>query len=297
MPRLRQLLLLFVLLWLAGPATLLAQTETPAAANKRLFDRTVDELNFRTMETVYDRSFTRRKFPVTLRTAKARREFDDFADRSDLKTLFHNYNGVSERYKGRFGKGRTDLVEFEKQLNSILIDRNFEFFIRVLPRDERVALIRALQRVIKQGTAQFNASEDPEPAALAADGAAVPPADVDAEAPLASPIEDPAPEPETVAPTTASRTGALTSNAAPEAGVPSRYGLLDYLSFLMAAAALGLTLRLTLVTVPELQRRLDGAYEPQADDDLEEDAPEAAFSPVKRRAGLPEDRYEDGDDS
>jgi hypothetical protein len=49
----------------------MAQAETPVEANKRLFDRSIDELNFRTMETVYDKSFTRRKFPVTLRTSAA----------------------------------------------------------------------------------------------------------------------------------------------------------------------------------------------------------------------------------
>ncbi|MBG8554853.1 hypothetical protein [Hymenobacter guriensis] len=295
MLRFRQLLPLVLLLWLVGPATLLAQTEAPAAANKRLFDRTVDELNFRTMETVYDKSFTRRKFPITLRTAKARREFDDFMGRDDLKTLFQNYNGVSERFKNRFGQGRTDLVEFEKQLNSILIDRNFEFFIRVLPRDERVMLIRALQRVIKQGTAQFNASEDPEPTTLAADGAAVPPADVDAEAPLASPIEDPTPEPdgETVA-QSARKTGALTSTG-PSDTPPSRYGLLDYITFLMALASLGLTLRLTLVTVPELRRRLDGAYDLPTDEEPEDEETEPAYAAPKRRRELPEDRYEDGE--
>ena len=154
MPRFRSLLLLF--LWLAVPASLRAQTSSPAVANKQLFDRTVDEMNFRTMETVYDKLFTRGKFPANLRTAKARKDFDNFFGRADLLTLFRNYNGVSERYKGRFGKGRTDLAEFEKQLNSILVDRNFEFFIRVLPRDERVALIRSLQRVVRQGAAQFS---------------------------------------------------------------------------------------------------------------------------------------------
>ena len=116
MPRFRPLLPLFLLLWLVLPTVLLAQSADPSAANKRLFDRTVDELNYRTMETVYDKSFTRAKFPAGLRTAKARREFDTFFGRDDLKKLFRNYNGVSERFKSQFGKGRTDLMEFEKQL-------------------------------------------------------------------------------------------------------------------------------------------------------------------------------------
>ncbi|NVO86583.1 hypothetical protein, partial [Hymenobacter terrestris] len=167
--RIRPLPLLFLLLGLVLPLLLAAQsTIGPAAANKRLFDRTVDELNFRTMETVYDKSFARAKYPVSLRATKARAEFDNYFGRDDLQKLFRNYNGVSERFKSRFGKGRTDLLEFEKQLNSLLVDRNFEFFIRVLPRDERVALVRTLQRSIKQSAAQFNASQDPAPDELAA---------------------------------------------------------------------------------------------------------------------------------
>ena len=194
----------FRLLWLVallGGKLLLtlspARAETPAAANKRLFDRTVDGLNFRTMETVYDKSFTRRKFPASLTTQQARKQFDDFAGNAELQKLFLNYNDVSEQFKTRFGRGRTDLAEFERQLNGILVDKNFEFFIRVIPRDERVALIRSLQRYIKQATAQFNASQDPAPDELATDAATVPPADG---APTPPPgdvaVEDPAPQPE-----------------------------------------------------------------------------------------------------
>ena len=127
----RFLLLWSVLLgWTLTPGILLAQSESTAAANKRLFDRTIDELNFRTMETVYDKSFTRRKFPVTLRTQAQRKQFDDFAGNAELRKLFHNYNDIAERFKGRFGKGRTDLAEFERQLSAVLVDKNFEFFIR-----------------------------------------------------------------------------------------------------------------------------------------------------------------------
>ncbi|MBB4601321.1 hypothetical protein HNQ93_001318 [Hymenobacter luteus] len=285
MPRFRQLLLLFLLLWLAVPAVLLAQTETPAAANKRLFDRTVDELNFRTMETVYDKSFARGKFPVSLRTAKARREFDNFPGRDDLKKLFQNYNSVSDRFKSRFGKGRTDLVEFEKQLNTILVDRNFEFFIRVLPRDERIALIRSLQRAIKQGAAQFNASQDPAPEELAADGAAVPPADIDPASassanttPEAVAAEDPQPEPEV----------ALASPATGYAGPRSldtapRHDWMDYLNLLLSGSSLLLLLYLVTSVLPDLRSRLDALTE-----DQELPAPR-----TRRPAPLPEDRYED----
>lgn len=285
MLRFRQLLPLFVLLWLAVPTVLLAQTETPAAANKRLFDRTVDELNFRTMETVYDKSFARGKFPESLRSAKARKEFDNFPGRDDLKKLFQNYNGVSDRFKGRFGRGRTDLVEFEKQLNTILVDRNFEFFIRVLPRDERVALIRSLQRVIKQGAARFNASEDPAPEDLAADGAAVPPADIDAASASAAATpdaaaEDPQPEPEVALATPAAGyPGPRSLDAAP------RHDWMDYLTLLLSGSSLLLLLYLVTSVLPDVRARLEALSDDQG--------PAAATRSRRRSAPLPEDRYDD----
>ena len=287
MPRFRPLLPLFLLLWLAVPATLRAQVKGPAAANKQLFDRTVEELNFRTMETVYDKSFTRRKFPVTMRTAKARREFTDFNGRTDLQTLFQNYNGVSERYKARFGKGRTDLVEFEKQLNAILVDKNFEFFIRVLPRDERVALIRLLQRVIKQGAAQFNASEDPVPEDLAADGAAVPPADVDAPSTTATATEDPSPQPEAGLTSTTVTSSTTTPRAL---DVAVRHDWVDYLTLLLAGSSTLLLLFLITSVLPDLRARLDGLA-----DELENQQP--APRPRVRAGALPEDRYDDEEEN
>ncbi|MBT9392857.1 hypothetical protein KLP40_06750 [Hymenobacter sp. NST-14] len=281
MPRFRPLLPLFLLLWLALPALLVAQSGDPAAANKRLFDRTVDELNYRTMETVYDKSFTRAKFPAGLRTAKARREFDTFFGRDDLKKLFRNYNGVSERFKGQFGKGRTDLMEFEKQLNSILVDRNFEFFIRVLPREERVSLVRNLQRIIKQGAAQFNASQDPAPEEIAADGAAVPPADgptpaLDAPATVA---EDPQPQPE--AALTTSYAGPRPLDVAP------RHDWMDYLSLMLASGSFLLVLYLTVSVLPALRSRLEEA--------LPEESEPQVRTPRRRSPALPEDRYEEED--
>lgn len=276
--RFRQLLPLVLLLWLVVPGPLRAQMETPAAANKRLFDRTVEELNFRTMETVYDKSFARGKFPASLRSVKARQEFNNFPGRDDLKKLFHNYNDISARYKSRFGKGRTDLVEFEKELNTILVDRNFEFFIRVLPRDERVALIRSLQRYIKQGAAQFNASEDPAPEDLAADAAAVPPADGETATLAPAAAEDPQPAPE----------ASLTS--VPEAGyaaprsldVAPRHDWMDYLTLMLASGSFLLLLYLVTSVLPDLRTRLDTLS----------DAEPAAPRP-RRRAPLPDDRYED----
>ena len=277
--RFRQLLPLVLLLWLVVPGPLRAQMETPAAANKRLFDRTVEELNFRTMETVYDKSFARGKFPASLRSVKARQEFNNFPGRDDLKQLFHNYNDISARYKSRFGKGRTDLVEFEKELNTILVDRNFEFFIRVLPRDERVALIRSLQRYIKQGAAQFNASEDPAPEDLAADAAAVPPADGEtATLTPAAAAEDPQPAPE----------AALTS--VPDAGyaaprsldVAPRHDWMDYLTLMLASGSFLMLLYLVTSVLPDLRTRLDTLSDA-----------EPAVPRARRRAPLPEDRYED----
>ncbi|WP_375433666.1 hypothetical protein [uncultured Hymenobacter sp.] len=281
MPRLRLFLPLFLVLWLAAPCLIRAQTESAAAANKRLFDRTVDELNFRTMETVYDKSFTRRKFPVSLRTAKARKDFNDFDGRTDLQTLFQNYNGVSERYKNRFGQNRTDLAEFEKQLRSILVDKNFEFFVRVLPRDERVSLIRGLERFIQQSAAQFNASEDAAPDELAADGAAVPPADVDA--PLTTTAEEAGPSPD------ATPAPVISSSPRPLDKV-IQHDWVDYLTLMLAGASLLLLLFLVTSVLPDMRSRLDA---------LTDELDRQTGTPTTRRSAnaLPEDRYEDEDEN
>jgi hypothetical protein len=130
----RRSLSLFLLLF-----SLASYGQTPAETNKQLFDRTIDELNFRTFETVYDKHFTRQKYPASLRTAAARRQFAGFENNTELQQLFLNYNGVAERYKTRFGNGPLSQAEFEKQLSGVVRDRNFEFFIRGLPRDERSA--------------------------------------------------------------------------------------------------------------------------------------------------------------
>ncbi|TGE24877.1 hypothetical protein E5K00_06665 [Hymenobacter aquaticus] len=283
-----RLLFSLALLLVAGLGTGHAQVEAPAVANKRLFDRTVDELNFRTMETVYDKSFTRNKFPVTLRSHKARKEFDGFGGNANLKKLFLNYNDVSERFKGRFGKGRTDLAEFEKQLNALLIDKNFEFFIRVLPRDERVALIRSLQRAIKQASAQFNASEDPNPEDVAVDEAAVPPADIDAVPTPTDAVEDPAPQPDAQAgPTLASP-----SAAGRPLDISVRHDWVDYLALLLSATSTLLLFYIVSSVLPDLRARLDGLAE-----ELEERQPTDAARARKRPAGtLPQDRYGDEDD-
>ncbi|UOR07515.1 hypothetical protein MUN82_10555 [Hymenobacter aerilatus] len=265
--------LLWVVLLIGwAPVAGWAQTETPAVANKRLFDRTVDELNFRTMETVYDKTFTRRKFPVSLRTQQQRKQFDDFNGNTDLKKLFLNYNDLSERFKSRFGKGRTDLAEFERQLNGLLIDKNFEFFISVIPRDERIALIRAEQRIIKQATAQFNASQDPTPDELATDAATVPPADGTAlPSGDAAELEDVAPQPEVVVPNSG---GPIIRSA----DVPSTHDWFDYLTLALAlGSSLGLLYVLTSV-LPEMRARLNELDPTHA---------------TRSSDPLPSDRYED----
>ena len=273
---------LVVLLLLAQ----LGHAETPAEANKRLFDKTIDELNFRTMETVYDKSFTRGKFPITLRTAAARRSFDEFGNNTPLKQLFMNYNGVAERYKNRYGNGPNTLAEFEKQLKSVLLDKNFEFFIHNLPRDERVALVRAEQRLIQQATAQFNASGAPE------DVAAVPPADVDAQpeeavtAPLTT-ITDASAE------TTAdSNEQPLTSPGA--SGPSPNRTWFDYLQFFMSLSSFLLLLYLATTVLPAMSRRINNL---SADPEPEPE-PRSIASRLRpnRSQGLREDRYEEEED-
>ena len=263
-----------------------AHAETPAQANKRLFDKTVDELNFRTMETVYDKSFTRGKFPLTLRTAGARREFDGFGTNTGLKQLFMNYNGVAERYKNRFGNGPVTLAEFEKQLKSILLDKNFEFFIRNLPRDERVALIRAEQRLIQQSTAQFNASGAPE------DVAAVPPADAgpEPEAPVSAPLTTHGED----ASNAATDEEPLATVPAEATGASPRRDWFDYFSFFLSLTSTLLLLYLATSVLPAMSRRINNL---SADPEPEPE-PRSFASRLRstRSNSLQEDRYEEDED-
>ncbi|MGI4886790.1 MAG: hypothetical protein ACRYFR_17680 [Janthinobacterium lividum] len=279
----------------------LARAQAPAQANKALFDKTVDELNFRTFETVYDKSFTRGKFPVTLRTAAARRQFDQFGDNAALKQLFQNYNASAERYKNRFGTGPVSLAEFTKQLNGVLRDRNFEFFIHGLPRDERVALVRAEERLIKQAGAQFNAAGAP------ADAAAVP---ADAEGPMAAPLttnggdDDTRTAPAAPAAETAAGAPATTDDTAvatpPAAGPAPRHNWLDYLTFLLSLSSFLLLLHLVLNVIPGLQRRLDYlAPEGEPEPDAAPPTPGRSLLSRLRDAQpkpLRDDRYADDDE-
>lgn len=129
-------------------------------ANKALFDRTVDRLNFQTMERVYDTRFVRDKFPVDLLSRAQRREFKDFHGDAAFEKLFHNYNDEAEKFKNRFSaeKGPLTLPNFEKGLRGILVDANFEFFVSKLRKEDRSALIRKLEGTIKQAITQYDAS-------------------------------------------------------------------------------------------------------------------------------------------
>jgi hypothetical protein len=280
--------LLLALLLLLGP---LAQAETPAQANKRLFDKTIDELNFRTMETVYDKSFTRGKFPLTLRTAAARRQFDGFGTNAALKQLFMNYNGIAERYKNRFGNGPMTLAEFEKQLKSVLLDKNFEFFIHNLPRDERVALIRAEQRLIQQASAQFNDSgQSAGPAAQAAETEAQP------EAPVSAPLTTTNSGSEEVEAPVRSEEAPLTSTpvVAEAPGAAPRHDWLDYFTLLFSLGSLLTLLYLTTSVLPAMSRRINNL----AADPEPEPEPRSFASRLRpeRSQGLREDSYGDDDE-
>jgi hypothetical protein len=291
--------------------SLASQAQTPAQTNKQLFDRTIDELNFRTFETVYDKHFTRQKYPVSLRSAAARRQFAGFENNTELQELFRNYNGVAERYKTRFGNGSLTLAEFEKQLNGVLRDRNFEFFIRGLPRDEKSALIRAEQRVIRQATAQFNASDAP----------AVKPVPEPEEPLAAAPLTTNGPEPSDVEPT--ANAGAA---AAPElrpaalseegSGATSGPGWVGYFTLLLSLGSFGMLLYTVASLLPELHRlraRVRTLEAEQTYDDApaegEPDTADEPELPTTPRNGffsrfrpaatseLPADNYDDDDHS
>jgi hypothetical protein len=299
-------LLLFSLASYAQPQA--GGSQTPAEANKQLFDRTIDELNFRTFETVYDKHFTRQKFPDNLRTAAARRQFANFENNAELQKLFLNYNGVAERYKTRFGTGALTQAEFEKQLSGVMRDRNFEFFIRGLPRDERSALIRTEQRTIRQAVAQFNASGAPaakpapepeEPLAAAAPLTTNGPAPGDAE-----PTASPAPEPEISATRAALAEPASDSTTGP--------GFVGYFTLLLSLGSFALLLYTVASLLPELRslRRRVRDFEaeqyyaaPEGDEAADEPAPPAERGPgffsrfrPQSTGELPTDSYDDNDD-
>ena len=291
------------------------RAQTPTQANKQLFDRTVDELNFHTFEAVYDKHFPRQTYPATLRTAAARKQFTQFEGNAALEKLFQNYNDGAERYKTRFGGGSLAQPEFEKQLNGIVLDRNFEFFIRGLPRDEKTALVRQQKQVIKKAVAQFNASGE----------TTAPPATETDEQPLASaPLttHGPAPgEAATLATTDDNGDDVATTPAgpvlrgdapAPASGGPGWVGYLTLLSSLASLALLLYVARAVLPDVRRLRARVRALEAGQAaapgasaedgytTDDAEEtpatSRTSAFFKSLRPPKGMVRDRYDEDDE-
>ncbi len=248
----------FLLLLLSGWVPALA---ADAAANKALFDRTVDRLNLQTMEGVYDARFARKKFPAGLLTRADRRAFKDFNGDAGFEKLFLNYNDEAEKYKGRFGNGPATLAAFEKGLRGILLDANFEFFLaKAARREDRAALIRKLEGTIKQAVAQYDASgedigEARQPDTLAgatideddARDADESPADA-SEAQVDALNQTATPTPDAVAPAT---------GPAPAAGG----GWRATLTLLLALGAAGGVAYLLFVVVPALRAQTPRPFE------------------------------------
>jgi hypothetical protein len=286
---------LLLFLWLPLVAAAQGASQTPAQANKQLFDRTIDELNFRTFETVYDKHFTRQKYPTSLRTAAARKAFTDFEGNAELQRLFANYNGVAERYKTRFGGGPLTLAEFEKQLSGVLRDRNFEFFIRGLPLDEKRALIRTEQRVIKQAMAQFNASGGAAPAGPEPEEPLAPAAPLTTHGPLPQDgTSASSPAADADASTTTTAEAPLTSPAASAEAPGSGPGWVGYLTLLLSLGSFGLLLYTVGTLLPELRRlrrqvraleATPATFYPGAETDPEADYP-APTEPAAPRPSL-----------
>lgn len=247
----------------------LTPARADAAANKALFDRTVDRLNFQTMEGVYDARFARKKFPATLLTRVERKGFKEFNGDAAFEKLFLNYNDEAEKYKSRFGTGATTLATFEKGLRGILVDANFEFFLaKAARREDRAAVIRRLEGTIKQAVAQYDASGEPASEARQPDtlAGAMAAGGETSETPVAeAQVEDlnqtATPTPDAPAPTA----------AAAQAGG----GWRDTLALLLALAAAVGVAYLLFVVVPSLraqgqsdvEERYAAATAPPAPDD------------------------------
>ena len=101
----QKLLFLFSVLTIFSLNGISVQAQTDIdKRNKTLFDQTVDKVNFRTIEYVYDRKFPRKKFPANMTDFKTRKTFDDFEGNAAFKKLFMNYNDVSEKFKNKYQK-------------------------------------------------------------------------------------------------------------------------------------------------------------------------------------------------
>ena len=238
------------------------------AANKALFDRAVDRLNFQTMEGVYDARFARKKFPLTLQTRLERRAFKDFNGDAAFEKLFLNYNDEAEKYKNRFGSGAPSMATFEKALRGILVDANFEFFLaKAARREDRAAIIRKLEGTIKQAVRQYDASGEAPDQTRQPDTLAGATGSDDAitDAPVAEAQVDDLNESATPTPDA--------PNPAP-ASAPANSGWGGTLALLLALGAAGGVAYLLFVVVPALRQQMmaaptgDPDFAPAPDDHL-----------------------------
>jgi hypothetical protein len=230
--------------------------------NKTLFDQTVDKVNFRTIEFVYDRKFPRKKFPAAHNDFKARKTFDDFEGNAAFKKLFMNYNDVSEKFKKKFGNGRNDLASFEKGLGDILINKDFEFFISSLNKDDKIQLIKSLQQINKKGIAQFVDASGKPRGFFSSDSVID-----ESEDPIAKPGQ-PKTQPATVEAGADSNQVMINTEASPEdvfAEKTPQRDWLTWISLLLSLGALGLAASLKFKDVPGLRSFMANNYQKRSE--------------------------------
>ena len=182
---------------------------------------------------------------------------------------------------------------------------HIEFFIRGLARDDKRALIRQEERVIKQASAQFNAS-----------GTAAPPSGPQPEEPLASsaptePLTTHTPDPVSAEPAAAEAPAGSPEPQIRPAAEASGPGFVGGLTLLLSLGSFGLLLYLVLSLLPELNRlrrqvrALEATpatfYPPEGEPDADE--PETPRRPSllsrlrpQRTNELPDDQYEDDEE-
>ena len=182
-------------------------------------------------------------------------------------------------------------------------DRNFEFFIRGLPRDERSALIRTEQRIIKQAVARFNASAE-------AANPNVPAADAEPEPSIASaPLTTNGPAAEAAPASSSVASEPELRSPTDEPSAPSTGpGWVGYLTLLLSLGSFGLLCLNVFNLQPELRhlrrrvRELETTAGPDTYAGPEDTEPEVSSTPgasfFSRLRGpasgeLPADNYDD----
>lgn len=251
--------------------------------NETLFDQTVDKLNFRTIEYVYDRKFPRKKFPANMTDFKTRKTFDDFEGNAAFKKLFMNYNDVSEKFKNKYGKGKNDLASFEKALGDILINKDFEFFISSLTKDDKIQLIRSLQQINKKGIAQFVDAAGKPRGFFASDSVIDEKAD-----PIVKPKNGESGSQEAVGSQVASEEtdtaqAVINTSATPEEVFQSRAPRRDWLSWvalLFSIGALALAAAVKLKDIPELRAFVSNNFQKRGEGSIAVVKPTSTSEPV-----------------